>query len=352
MQKALPTITLLCLCAGLAACSSGGGTSSASSATSLPSSWPSNFNNQSYTVNGISQGGTQFRDEIETNSSPTITNPNTLSADSHRSGAQASIQLDSSGNLQAVTLKPANNVAVLLDANTDTISTFGLHSQTDQIISNDNSISVLLSNPISNQWEYQTFATWITGDHLATASDLTDSGTYGNLSAGFATTGNAIPTTGNATYSGIALGHYQSYDLSAGSNTINQTTSYYEIYNHENYFTKANLSANVDFANRTISLTTTSTQALEIANSNATAISLSNYDMTGSLSYAAGSNDLSGNFYFTTSGSTTPVGDINALFYGPNAEELGGTFSVNNPTFTDNAGSTIGNFQGSFGAKR
>ena len=350
MPKALSTFTLLCFCAGLTACSSGGG-GSRPSITSI-SSWPSNFNNQSYSVAGISHGGRQYRDEIETNSTPTITNPNSITADISRSSAEATLKLDASGNLQAITLRPANNIAVQLDANTDTVTAFGLHSQTDQVISADSSISVLVSNPISNQWEYQTFATWITGDQLATSSSLTDSGTYGNLSAGFTTADNAIPVVGSATYSAIALGHYQSYDLSTGSNTYNNTTSYYEIYNHENYFTKANLSANVDFANRSIGLTTTSTQALEIANSSANAISTSNYDLTGSLSYAAGSNDLSGNFYFTTSGSTTPVGTINARFYGPNAEELGGTFSVNNPTFTDNAGNTIGNFQGSFGAKR
>lgn len=371
MPKALPTFILLCACAGITACSSGGGGSAPVS--SKVSSWPSNFNSQSYSVHGISIGGTQVRD----NSSSTvsfgsqqsgnvaISNPNSLTTDADpsspskalsRSEASLSIKLDSSGNLQTASIKPSNNVFSMLDSGTDQFSSFNLNAATDQMTSANSSVKALLANPIKGQWEYQSFATWITGQHLTSSVLSLDSGSHGSMSAGFTTAANAIPTSGSATYSGNAMGHYQAYTVNQNSYTTTDSQgnitgyNYYDRYTHKTYFTNANLSANVNFANRQIALTTTSTQQLDLATGTTTAIS--NYDMTGSLAYNAGSNDINGSFYFTTSGSNTPIGTINAQFYGPNAEELGGTFSVDNATFTNSSSNTIGNFQGSFGAKR
>lgn len=64
--------------------------------------------------------------------------------------------------------------------------------------------------------------------------------------------------------------------------------------------------------------------------------------LSGRLSYAPGSNTLSGTL---TSASGTMSGASNGQFYGPKAKELGGVFVVKSP-------STVETFTGACGAKR
>ena len=63
--------------------------------------------------------------------------------------------------------------------------------------------------------------------------------------------------------------------------------------------------------------------------------------MSGSLSYAAGTNSFSGNV--STSGGMN--GTASGRFYGPAATEIGGTFITK-------AATGVENFGGAFGAKR
>ena len=65
-----------------------------------------------------------------------------------------------------------------------------------------------------------------------------------------------------------------------------------------------------------------------------------NLNMTGVITYIAGTNNFIGTVT-TTSGMT---GKINGKFYGPGVNEIGGTYAV--------YGAGIGTMVGSFGGKR
>jgi hypothetical protein len=66
----------------------------------------------------------------------------------------------------------------------------------------------------------------------------------------------------------------------------------------------------------------------------------SNLNMSGTLSYVSGSNQFSGAIT-TTNGMT---GSAKGRFYGPSAQEIGGTFSV--------TGSGVQSYGGAFGGSR
>ena len=68
--------------------------------------------------------------------------------------------------------------------------------------------------------------------------------------------------------------------------------------------------------------------------------SLSNLNLTGTLTYIAGTNYFTG----TVTSANGMSGKINGEFYGPGINELGGTFAL--------YGSGVGTLVGSFGGKR
>lgn len=144
-------------------------------------------------------------------------------------------------------------------------------------------------------FEYQTFGVWL-------SSLGQDSGIAGVLSIGAPTMGNAIPNTTNVTFTGA-------------------TTGFYADATDRTYATFSPLTMKVDFLNRTLDLTTTGTEKIDLDTEVSSAAA--NLDMTGTLTYAAGTNSFAGNVVATgLSGSST------GQFYGPNAEELGGVFSL------------------------
>lgn len=161
----------------------------------------------------------------------------------------------------------------------------------------DTDIGIIVNADDPNlNWQYQTFGVWETGRGEA-------SGTFGSVSDGIPTTASAIPTTGNATFTGLTGGVYVD---STGSN---------------DYITASELTANVDFLNRQVALTTANTQKVHTITADASPAP--NLNMAGILNYGAGSNTFSGNV--TATGLT---GESTGQFYGPNAEELGGVFSL------------------------
>ena len=94
----------------------------------------------------------------------------------------------------------------------------------------------------------------------------------------------------------------------------------------------------LSFNNRTIIFTTTNTVIQGAPNGNVNANT--NLNMTGVITYIAGTNNFIGTVT-TTSGMT---GKINGKFYGPGVNEIGGTYAV--------YGAGIGTLVGSFGGKR
>ncbi|MCH9843929.1 MAG: transferrin-binding protein-like solute binding protein, partial [Alphaproteobacteria bacterium] len=131
--------------------------------------------------------------------------------------------------------------------------------------------------------------------------------------AGFETVGSAISTTSsNVSFSGKGRGHYHLSD------------DFGDIY--------FDVTADVNFSARTVSLFSTnacissiSYDCLELNNQ------LPRLNFTGNLSYASGTNAISGNVETAGDADNAKLtGTAEAKFYGPAAEELGGTFRMSN----------------------
>ncbi len=106
--------------------------------------------------------------------------------------------------------------------------------------------------------------------------------------------------TGTATYEGLSAGIYiESEDVV--------------------FVTASDVEAVADFAGLSIEFETTGT---EVGDDLGSVTEMPGLDMTGTLTYEAGRNQFTGTV--TTTGGMT--GTANGLFYGPAAQEIGGTF--------------------------
>lgn len=139
----------------------------------------------------------------------------------------------------------------------------------------------------------------------------------GFFAFGSVTPGPAIPVTGSATYNGAF--HAKAFEGSIFLVTARTIDG--------------SFSAAADFAARSVSVSTTNPTD-------------SSYNLTGNLTYASGTNRLSGSFSTASGYSGGAVG----RFFGPNAEELGGTFQLGRGPLC--ALCIREAYVGSFGAKR
>ncbi|HEV8108653.1 MAG TPA: transferrin-binding protein-like solute binding protein [Burkholderiales bacterium] len=161
--------------------------------------------------------------------------------------------------------------------------------------------SAVTGDAFANGWNYQTYGVW------AVHSNPT-SFAVGAVSAGTATPGNAVPTTGTANFFGNASGYF----IDAAG--IRSTSS-------------AAMIANVDFQNRAVGFTTLDTTLVNSRTGAAT--SNQELDLRGSLSWASGVNNFSGS---VQTRNDTLSGTASGKFYGPKAEEIGGTYQLSGGT--------------------
>jgi hypothetical protein len=163
-------------------------------------------------------------------------------------------------------------------------------------------------------WNYQTFGVW--------AKDLSaTSWAFGAASVGRITPGNAVPTTNSANFIGLSAGFY--IDTSGAPHA-----------------TAAPINLAVNFGSRSIQYTTTADTSLVNAN---TGIQTTNsgLNLSGTLSYSAGSSAFSGTLQTQ---NTQLSGPASGNFYGPGAQEAGGVYSL--------SGTGVSRMIGGFGAKR
>jgi hypothetical protein len=298
----LSTTPLLALL--LVGCGGGGG----SSATLSPfSSWSAIQRGTSVSIGGLSQSGTYVADL----GADRITS-RTLAASSE--GATYTATYDTSGNVTAVSLTPAGGSTTSWSrAAGDTFGVLIINNSIDAVISADGSAYALAANPFDYGWDYQSFGAWTTGAG-------TGSGTFGAMSVGSFTPGASIPTSGTATYTGFSGGRY-----------INSSGQY--------YFTSSTMSAATNFSTRSVTFTTSSTQMTPDLLTNVT--NNNNLNLSGTLTYSAASNQITGNV--ATAGGL--IGTVNSRFFGPAAEEFGGTFAVD-------SGGGLEGYSGAFGGRR
>ncbi|MGE5319943.1 MAG: transferrin-binding protein-like solute binding protein [Hyphomicrobiaceae bacterium] len=216
---------------------------------------------------------------------------------------------DASGSLSVLSLTSTTSTSTTTENFTG--SQIGSFTDPDFVLVKNSTSQGVISNPKSLAWDYQSFGIWETG--LGTPSR-----TLNAMSVGAPTAGANIPTTNTASFTGKVVGSYVDA-VGVGHSAL------------------ANLNVTADFANRTLAFSTTGTQ---------TATNLTNFtpnsglDLTGNLSYQAGTNSFTGPVNSATlSGTTT------GRFYGPNAQELGGVFSLQ-------ASSGLETYSGAYGGKR
>ena len=292
----LKKLIILALPLGIAACA---GSSSSSSSSSSPATNPfSTWSSVSVGTPVNFSGG----------STSTLAIDGT-SVQNNSDGA-ATLTLGANNNFSAINASNSAGSASFSAANGDNLQT-GFDGTSTLALNKSNTTVGVFANPAAYGFEYQTFGAW---------------GAYGNattpaysISVGNPSPASAIPLTGALTFTGGASG-------------------YYVDANKFGYVTNSNMVAAVTFDNRTVAFTTTNTSIS--GGPGSAQISAPNLNMTGTLSYAAGVNAMSG----TATTANGMSGNMNGKFYGPALNEIGGTFAV--------TGQGIGSVVGAFGGKR
>jgi hypothetical protein len=302
----IKSFSLTLLVASLSACGGGGGSSTLSAFTNWGSVSPSS----SIVVSGDSYQGTY----IYNVATDTVTG---LTTGSHQSGASYTATYRSDGYLDSATINSALGTNISWSRNAGDI--FGylvINPSIDAVVSANGQDYALAANPTAFGFNYQSFGTWVTGGG-------TGSGTYGFISVGNQTSGSGVPASGQGYFTGATGGRY------SDSNGIP-------------YFTGSNMVVSLDFGARGGLFLTSGT---EITRDLLTTTSATNLDLRGNFTWAPGSATFHGTLSTTgngTGGSPLP-GTLSGRFYGPVANEMGGTFAVQ-------SGNEF--YGGAFGAKR
>ena len=222
----------------------------------------------------------------------------------------ATLALGGNGNFSSISASTPTSSVLFSAANGDTLQSG--FSQTSTIALNKTETTIgVFTNPTYYGFEYQTYGAW---------------GAYGNaagsgsaISVGSATPVTGMPATGSYTFTGGASGYYTDPSKFA-------------------YVTNASMTATASFDNRTVNFSTTGTNIS--GSPSGSAVSAPDLNLSGTLAIASGANKVSGTVT-TVSGMS---GNANGKFYGPTANEVGGTYAV--------SGSGLGTFVGGFGGKR
>lgn len=294
----------------LSACGGGGGSGGTvpTTPTATPfTSWSAVPNGSTIGVPGISQEvtwtGVPVTGPVTSISTPTAVDTATSSFTE---------TLDSSGVVTKVVITSPTGSVTFDTAAGDTIGYLVMAPMISAAVNSAETSLALAADPGAQGWNYQSFGVWETGMG-------TGSGRAGVMSVGAPTTGSSIPTSGTATFIGALGGMY-----------VDATG--------DNFVTASNVSINANFGTRTLSLSSTGTNKSPDL---LTTSSAPNLNLTGTLTYSAGTNSFAGTL---TNGSTLS-GTSTGRFYGPNAEELGGVFILK-------AGSGVETYGGAYGAKR
>ena len=181
----------------------------------------------------------------------------------------------------------------------------------DRLHSADGS-TALVANPYAAGWNYQSFGAW---NQQGNGKGAITVSTFGQ-----ATPASAVPTSGQATFTGKSAGFYVS---PTGQGSI----------------VASDLTVNANFGARSLAFSTSGTT---IARDLAAPVAAPHLNLNGSFAYSAGTNAFAGN---VSNAGGTMQGTSKGQFYGPAAQELGGTFNLKSAT-------TAETLAGAYGAKR
>ena len=231
-----------------------------------------------------------------------------------RAEGSVTLTLDSLGNVTAFTIGGQESSVSFGPGNATVTTNGGFVAG----VSTDQRSAAITANPNALGFNYQTFGVWLAGSG-------TGSGLGGAISAGNATPGGSIPVTGSANYTGAAGGLYVD---PAGVT----------------YLAKSSAALSTNFATNSVSFATSGSTAAATA----TGAALANpaiLNIGGNLTYSGGSNDFSGPVSSLTVSGLNPAlaGSARGQFYGPAANEIGGTFALK--------GVGVEGYLGAFGAR-
>ena len=228
------------------------------------------------------------------------------------SGAVATATLDANRSISILTLQTPLSFVTFNTAIGDTISS-SVYSTAFVAYNKAQTSAAIFANPYAAGWEYQTFGVWGNNGNFSVTA------TSNAASVGSATPASGMPASGTAMFTGVAGGMFAT---PSGAS----------------YLTTAAMAASVDFGSRVIGFATGNTVATSVYTTvSASAPAL---NLAGKLAINPGTSQFSG--------SVASAGGMSGLasgqFYGPNANEIGGTFGV--------ANASIGAMIGGFGGKR
>jgi hypothetical protein len=243
------------------------------------------------------------------------TAPNFNNTQVGRGTGSVTLTVDSLGNITGLTIGGQESHVSFGPGNATLTTNGGFVAA----VSTDTKTAAIGADYKSLGFNYQTFGVWLSGSGVG-------SGLGGAISAGAATPGGSIPLTGSANYNGAAGGLYVDP-------------------NGVTYLAKSSSALSTNFATNSVSFSASGSTAA----STATGAALANpsiLNIGGVLSYAGGANDFSGpvSSLTVTGSSPTLSGSARGQFYGPNANEIGGTFALK-------GASGVEGYLGAFGAK-
>jgi hypothetical protein len=225
-------------------------------------------------------------------------------------------QYDNAGSTYNIYLKASSGYSLAFDKGvgdslTNSSVLVGSYVQATNVAGTN---SGLFANGPANGWDYQSFGVWVTGQGLGAGT--VGAATYGNPLT-------SLPTTGTATFTGLSSAVAITGTNSAG-------------------FATANMSASVDYGAQTVVISTSNTTLTNslIAKNITSTTSAPQLNYSGLLVFSGSGTLFNGNI--TTTGGMT--GTAQGQLYGPNAQEIGGTFSA--------SGSGVTSLIGAFGGKR
>jgi hypothetical protein len=309
----------------LTACAGGGGGSSAGSVTVTPfTSWTAIQPNTTVIAYGDSSQ-VSYVDDPGTGLVGSISNP--IQAQSTEVGFGPSLTLSYGSSLiNSVTANSGAGTVLTFDkAIGDTIAPLPVGPFAGEVnvaLKADRTAVGLFAEPCPSNpcgWNYQSYGVWISGIDPTTGFG---NGTTGAISVGSATPVSGMPATGTGTFIGTSGGLYVS---PAGAAS----------------FTIADMSANVNFGTRAVGFSTTTTS---LTNDFTSFTARNDLNMSGTLTYASGTNAFNGTLTAPGVGSGLS-GNAVGKFYGPTANEIGGTYLLR-------AGSGLESLIGGFGGKR
>ncbi len=290
-------IILLCV-ASLAGCSGGGGGSGGSSSGAV--------------------GPTPFKQWSQVTPKSTVqatggyTYVSGYGAYQSPGGALVTATLDANRYISILTLQTPLSSVSFNTAVGDTISS-SVYSTAFVAYNKAQTAAAIFANPYAAGWEYQTFGVWGNNGSFSVAA------TSNAASVGAATPASGMPTAGTAMFNGVAGGIFAT---PSGAS----------------YLTTAAMAASVDFGSRVVGFATAGTVATSTYTTASTSAPALN--LTGRFAINPGTSQFSGSV--VSAGGMT--GGASGQFYGPNANEIGGSFGV--------ANASIGAMIGGFGGKR